>query len=1172
LSNFSYPNISSPNYASDAGRGGKAYTDNVAENSGGNGLITIQWSSLTTSNPVAENTGNLVKFGYTFAGWNTAANGSGTSVPAGSAFPASTSTTLYATWTPSSSGLTPSFNTNTSNPIGVLAGTAYVINNVYTNNVNDLVLSQYADKIQIIASVPVGVLAITTTTNLILPIGYQGALSTAGGTISFIGTLAEVNAALSSLRYTANSTATSTTITITASYAGINGDYRYNSATGSYYWRGTTPVVRQAALDPTTASSNCGVSFNGMCGYMAIPSDASESLYIATKLGIGWIGLSKPNSTLQYVANAPSGLPTSPIFTNWSGGEGGISTETNIGIRFPDGKWADLSTQTENPIYEFGGKGENPIFGVLTRTIAIGGLATSGTPTLDSTSDTGTLSTDKITKDNTPTINIGGLTSGATVTLTATPASGTAVTCTFVASGTTGSCTFGTMLDGTYSITATQTLGGTTTAPSTALTNVQIDTVRPTVTLSSASILSGGNSLATPNTPSANFNINAIFSKVVNGFVIGDITKNAESTGWAISTTALSTSALSSYTFNVVNATGAGSTPGKLFLSIAEGVASDAAGNTNVATTSSFIINTVIQLNLTNQYQAGISPVVGGNSVTIAQSTNGQALDLTTQGGVIRANHTFAGWSLVTTNGSGAVIPSPFTPTVPLFLYSSWVADTYVVSYNANGGNGAPTAASQNYTFGSANITLTTKGTLNRTGYTFAGWNTLATGLGTNYLENASYKPTASIILYAKWTANTYTLTYNANGGTTGSTAVITAGTPLTLSTSAGTRAGYTLLGWNTAADGSGTSLAGATSQTYYSDVTLYALWRPVAPGAPSVSAATSGNTTATATVTGVAASGTTIGPATSYSVQTFASDGTTVVTGKTCTVLATASPLSCEITGLTNGTTYKFKATAINTTGSTTGAASTATATPAPFVVTYSLNGGTLATTTANYTLGTPLILPLPTKTGNTFTGWNNPSNASVGVDGSSYSPTATITLTAQWSPATYTITYNGNGADGGTVAAAGSFTFGNSYSIATKGTMTKSGYTFAGWTTASNGTGTLYANATDSIASSAATYTAATNLTVYAKWTPQVYVVTYDANGATGSPSRATDSFTFGSTPLSLPDKTGLTYSGYTFVGWSETTSGAAVVNPYSPTQTRTLYAIWAGISYSVSYNANG
>jgi len=320
---------------------------------------------------------------------------------------------------------------------------------------------------------------------------------------------------------------------------------------------------------------------------------------------------------------------------------------------------------------------------------------------------------------------------------------------------------------------------------------------------------------------------------------------------------------------------------------------------------------------------------------------------------------------------------------------------------------------------------------LTRTGYTFGGWSVTAVASGTIYSNpndtvsgttTKSYSPTASITLYAKWSANSYTLSYNGNGGSTSSSVSITAGTPVTLSTTAGTRTGYTLQGWNTAADGSGTSLAGGTSQTYYSNITLYALWRPASPGAPTVSTLVSGNTTVTATVTGAAASGTTIGPANSYSVQAFDSTGTTAISGKTCTVLASSSPLSCVINGLTNGTAYKFKATAVNTTGSVTGAASSTSATPAPFVVTYSLDGGSLASTTANYTLGTPLILPLPTKTGNTFTGWNNPSNASVGVDGSSYSPTATITLTAQWSPTTYTITYNGNGADGGTVAAAGS------------------------------------------------------------------------------------------------------------------------------------------------------
>jgi uncharacterized repeat protein (TIGR02543 family) len=1165
--NFAYPDRTSPNYASNAGRGGMPNTNTAADNTGGNGLITIQWNSPTVDSPVSANTGNLVRTGYVFAGWNTAADGSGTSVEPGSAFPSSVSATLYAAWTPSRDGLTPNFNTNTSSPIGVLAGTSYVINNVYTNNANDLVLSQYADKIQIIATVPSGTLAITTTTNLTLPTGYQSALNTAAGTISFVGNLAAINAALATLKYTAAATAVSTTITITASYAGLNGDYRYNAATGNYYWRGATPVVRQAALDPTTASSNCGIRFNGMCGYMTIPNTAGESLYIVQKLGIGWIGISKPNHpTLVYVANAPSAAP----FTFWSSGEGGLSNEPNIGIRFSDGRWADLSTQSENPIYEFGGKGEDPIFGVLTRTIAIGALAATGTPTLDSASDTGTLSTDKITNDNTPTINIGGLTVGATITLTATPASGTAVTCTFVATTTTSSCTFPTMADGTYSIVATQTLGGTTTAASTALANVVIDATRPTVTLTSSQIVSGGNRTATQAAPAITNQITVTFSETISGLLISEITKNIESTGWVITQTAFTTAPFSSNVFTVTNANGAGGTPGTLILSILAGVASDVAGNTNTATASNFVINTLIQLTLTNEYDPCC--VIGGNNELIAQTTPGGAITLPGKGTLTRAGHTFAGWSLSRTGGNGTVLGATYTPTVPVKLYSSWIPDVYVVTYNANGGNGAPTAASQNYTFGAANLALTTKGTLTRTGYTFAGWNTLTTGLGTNYLESASYKPTASIILYAKWTPNSYTLTYNANGGSTNSTAVITAGTPLTLSTTAGTRAGFTLAGWNTAADGSGSSFPGSTSQTYFSDVTLFALWTPAVPGAPTVSAATAGNTTATATVTPVAASGTTVGPPTSFTVQAFDSTGTTAITGKTCTVLATASPLSCVITGLTNGTTYKFKATAINTTGSATGAASTVTATPAPFVVTYSPNGGTVTPTTANFNLGSPLTLPLPTRVGYTFTGWNNPSSASVGIDGASYSPSATITLTAQWSANTYTISYSGNGSNGGTVPSQGSFSFGNSYSIVAKGTMSKTGYDFGGWTTASNGTGTLYAHATDVIASSAATYNAASNLTVYAKWTPQVYVITYNANGATGSPSRATDSFTFGSTPVLLPDKTGMTYAGYTFVGWSETSSGAVLVNPYSPTQTRTLYAIWAGISYSISYNVNG
>ena len=807
----------------------------------------------------------------------------------------------------------------------------------------------------------------------------------------------------------------------------------------------------------------------------------------------------------------------------------------------------------------------------------------TGTPTLDSASDLGTSSTDKITSDNTPTINIGTLVNGSVVTLTATPASGTAVTCTFTAASTTGSCTFPTMADGTYSITATQTYNGATSAASTALAGVVIDATRPTVTLSATvgagtNVANGANDTIALNTAINTYTIKATFSESVSGLLISEITKDAASTGWTVGSTLTGSGV--SYTFTATNSGVVVNIAGKLLLRIAEGVASDVAGNTNTATTSDFVINSVARVDFWGCGPLGQYCTGGAGPASLTQSSSGASITLPGANTLYKTGYSFTGWG--ETQNAGTVLTGSYTPSTRIILFPQWTPNVYVVTYNANGGNGAPATSSQNFTFGGTALVPSAIGTLARTGYTFAGWSTTAVASGTIYSNpndtvvgttTKTYSPTASITLYAKWTANTYTLSYNGNGGSTSSSVSITAGTPVTLATSAGTKTGYTLTGWNTEADGSGSSFAGATSQTYYSDVTLYALWTPAIPGAPTVSAATVGNTTATATVTPVAASGTTVGPAASFTVQAFDSTGTTAINGKTCTVLASASPLSCVITGLTNGTTYKFKATATNATGSATGAASTVSATPAPYVVTYSLNGGTLTTpTTANYTLGTPLILPLPTKTGNTFTGWNNPSNASVGLDGSNYSPPSTITLTAQWSPATYTITYNGNGSDGGTVAATGSFTYGNSYSIAAKGTMTKSGYDFAGWTTSSNGAGTLYAHATDSIASSAATYSAALNLTVYAKWTPQVYVITYNSNGASGSPTRATDSFTFGSTPISLPDKTGMTYTGYTFVGWSETTSGAAVVNPYSPTQTRTLYAIWAGISYSISYNVNG
>ena len=63
-----------------------------------------------------------------------------------------------------------------------------------------------------------------------------------------------------------------------------------------------------------------------------------------------------------------------------------------------------------------------------------------------------------------------------------------------------------------------------------------------------------------------------------------------------------------------------------------------------------------------------------------------------------------------------------------------------------------------------------------RTGYTFSKWNTKANGSGTNYTNQQSVKNLTTVnggtfYLYAQWTPNTYTVKFNGNGATSGSTA-----------------------------------------------------------------------------------------------------------------------------------------------------------------------------------------------------------------------------------------------------------------------------------------------------------------------------------------------------------------------------------------------------------------
>ena len=148
----------------------------------------------------------------------------------------------------------------------------------------------------------------------------------------------------------------------------------------------------------------------------------------------------------------------------------------------------------------------------------------------------------------------------------------------------------------------------------------------------------------------------------------------------------------------------------------------------------------------------------------------------------------------------------------------------HTVTFKANGGTGS------DYTQTASTPTGLTANTFTRAGYSFSGWNTQADGGGTAYTDGQTYDFSADMTLYAQWTANTYTVTFDANGGSTPvpTSKVVTYGAAYgTLATTS--RTGYTFSGWFTAASG-GTQVTAATVVTTAADHTLYAQWSTAEP------------------------------------------------------------------------------------------------------------------------------------------------------------------------------------------------------------------------------------------------------------------------------------------------------------------------------------------------------
>jgi len=161
-----------------------------------------------------------------------------------------------------------------------------------------------------------------------------------------------------------------------------------------------------------------------------------------------------------------------------------------------------------------------------------------------------------------------------------------------------------------------------------------------------------------------------------------------------------------------------------------------------------------------------------------------------------------------------------------VFLISGcWLISTptYTVTYDGNGYTGGSVPTDSTVYKENDTVTVLDKGDLVKTGYTFAGWNTAADGSGTDHAVGSTFiMGAADVTLYAQWATNTYTVTFNSQGGSAVDSQTVEHGGKVTKPTNP-TRTSYTFGGWYKES-GCINSWDFATD-TVTTNVTLYAKW-----------------------------------------------------------------------------------------------------------------------------------------------------------------------------------------------------------------------------------------------------------------------------------------------------------------------------------------------------------
>ena len=186
-----------------------------------------------------------------------------------------------------------------------------------------------------------------------------------------------------------------------------------------------------------------------------------------------------------------------------------------------------------------------------------------------------------------------------------------------------------------------------------------------------------------------------------------------------------------------------------------------------------------------------------------------------------RTGYTFAGWYTAASGGDKVESTTTVSTSSNHTLYAKWTADTYTVTFDKQGGTTpAPETKTVTYDGTYGNLATTS-----RDGYTFSGWYTQASG-GDKVESVTTVSTSADHTLYAQWTAKTYTVTFNEQGGSAPnpSSKQVTFGSAYG-SFATSSRVGYTLAGWYHSSIGSSSLFTESSLVALAENHTLLAHW-----------------------------------------------------------------------------------------------------------------------------------------------------------------------------------------------------------------------------------------------------------------------------------------------------------------------------------------------------------